>query len=134
MKASNEKPVVALTLGDPAGIGPELIARLLARPETLAQANVVLLGDPWLWEDGQRIGGLRIACDPVTDFGAVRGRADTTRPAFLAIDTVQPAQVHRAQAEAAGGVSVLAALDRCLEAARAGQVDAICFAPLTSTR
>lgn len=130
MKASNEKPVVALTLGDPAGIGPELIARLLARPETLAQANVVLLGDPWLWEDGQRIAGLRIACDPVTDFGAVRGRADTTRPAFLAIDTVQPAQVHRAQAEAAGGASVLAALDRCLEAARAGQVDAICFAPL----
>ena len=130
MKASCEKPVVALTLGDPAGIGPELIARLLARPETLAQANVVLVGDPWLWEDGQRIAGLRIACDPVTDFAAVRGRADTTRPAFLAIDTVQPAQVHRAQAEAAGGASVLSALDRCLEVALSRQVDAICFAPL----
>ena len=30
---AQDLPVVALTLGDPAGIGPELIARLLARPE-----------------------------------------------------------------------------------------------------
>ena len=29
---AQDLPVVALTLGDPAGIGPELIARLLARP------------------------------------------------------------------------------------------------------
>lgn len=35
MKQSNDKPVLALTLGDPAGVGAELIARLVARPETL---------------------------------------------------------------------------------------------------
>jgi 4-hydroxythreonine-4-phosphate dehydrogenase len=130
MKASNEKPVVALTLGDPAGIGPELIARLLARPETLAQANVVLVGDTWLWEDGQRIAGVHIECDPVAGFDEVRQRRDTSRAALLAVDTVQPAQVQRAQAQAAGGASALAVLDRCLDAARAGQIDAICFAPL----
>jgi 4-hydroxythreonine-4-phosphate dehydrogenase len=130
MKESNEKPVVALTLGDPAGIGPELIARLLARPETLAQANVVLVGDAWLWEDGQRIAGVRIGCDPVADFDEVRQRSDTSRAAFLQVDTVQPTQVHRARAEAAGGASVLAVLNRCLAAARAGHIDAICFAPL----
>ena len=130
MKESNEKPVIALTLGDPAGIGPELIARLLARPETLAQANVVLVGDAWLWEDGQRIAGVRIGCDPVTGFDEVRQRRDTSHAAFLAVDTVQPAQVHRARAEAAGGASVLAVLNRCLDAARAGHIDAICFAPL----
>jgi 4-hydroxythreonine-4-phosphate dehydrogenase len=130
MKESNEKPVIALTLGDPAGIGPELIARLLARPETPAQANVVLVGDAWLWEDGQRVAGVRIGCNPVADFDEVRRRSDTSRPAFLAVDTVQPAQVHRARAEAAGGASVLAVLNRCLDAARAGHIDAICFAPL----
>ena len=111
MKESNEKPVIALTLGDPAGIGPELIARLLARRETLAQANVVLVGDAWLWEDGQRIAGVRIGCDPVAGFDEVRQRSDTSRAAFLAVDTVQPAQVHRARAEAAGGASVLAVLE-----------------------
>jgi 4-hydroxythreonine-4-phosphate dehydrogenase len=130
METSNGKPVVALTLGDPAGIGPELIARLLARPDTLAQGNVVLVGDRWLWEEGQRIADVRVACDPVAGFEDVRGRGDASRPAFLAVDTVQPAQVHRGQAEPAGGASVLAVLNRCLDAARAGQIDAICFAPL----
>lgn len=130
METSNRRPVVALTLGDPAGIGPELIARLLARPDTTAQANVVLVGDPWLWEEGQRIAGVRIDCDPVDGLDAVRSRRDATLPAFLAMDTVQAAQVHRGTAEAAGGASVLAVLDRCLDAARAGTIDAICFAPL----
>ena len=130
MKQSNDKPVLALTLGDPAGVGAELIARLVARPQTLAQANVVLVGDPWLWEDGQRIAGVRIACDPVQAVDAVRLRRDTSRLAFLAVDTVQSAQVQRGQAQAAGGASVLAVLNRCLAGAQAGHIDAICFAPL----
>ena len=125
-----EMPVVALTLGDPAGIGAELIARLLARPQTTQAANVVLVGDPWLWQDGQTIAGTALRLDPVATLAAVRGRADTSRAAFLAVDTVQPAQVHRGQAEAAGGTSVLQVLNRCMDAAQAGEIDAITFAPL----
>ena len=132
--ASNTLPVVALTLGDPAGIGPELIARLLADPARCAQANVVLIGDPWLWAEGQRIAGVEVKTVPVATLAAVRGRTDTATPAFLTMDTVKPEQVHRAKAEAAGGASVLAVLDRAMDAAKAGQVDAICFAPLKSTR
>jgi 4-hydroxythreonine-4-phosphate dehydrogenase len=123
-------PVIALTLGDPAGIGPELIARLLARPQTAAQANTVLVGDRWLWDEGQRIAGTAVELAPVASFDEVRGRPDTAKPAFLAMDTVQPGQVQRGQAQAAGGASVLQVLDRCMDAARARQIDAITFAPL----
>ncbi|WP_442965662.1 4-hydroxythreonine-4-phosphate dehydrogenase PdxA [Ramlibacter sp. Leaf400] len=126
----NDKPVVALTLGDPAGIGPELVARLLARQETLAAANVVLVGDPWLWQDGQAIAGLEVPTQRVDGFAEVRGRADTSRPAFLPMDTVAAEQVVRSRSEAAGGASVLRVLDRCMDAALAREVDAICFAPL----
>src|SRR5258706_9018023 len=87
-------PVVALTLGDPAGIGPELIAKLLADPASRAQANIVLAGDPWLWEDGQKIAGVKVATTSVANFSEVRGRADASHPAFLAINTVRPDQVH----------------------------------------
>ncbi len=60
----------------------------------------------------------------------MRARADTTRPAFLAMHTVDPAQVHVGQAEPAGGASVLKVLNACMDGALAGHVDAICFAPL----
>ncbi|MDM0042237.1 4-hydroxythreonine-4-phosphate dehydrogenase PdxA [Variovorax sp. J22G21] len=123
-------PVVALTLGDPAGIGAELIARLLAKPEATAVANIVLIGDRWLWEDGQRIAGVPVATDEVNTLAQVRGRASTARPAFLAVESVDPALVQRGQAAAPGGRAVLQVLDQCMDATLAGEVDAICFAPL----
>ncbi|MDF3089026.1 MULTISPECIES: 4-hydroxythreonine-4-phosphate dehydrogenase PdxA [Burkholderia] len=123
-------PVVALTLGDPAGIGAELIAKLLARPDATARANLVLIGDRWLWEAGQRVAGVSVDVEPVASLAAVRGRPATARAAFVAVDTVDPAQVKVGQAGAPGGRSTLAVLDQCLDAALAGDIDAICFAPL----
>lgn len=63
-------PVVALTLGDPAGIGAELIAKLLARPDATSRANLVLIGDRWLWEAGQRIAGVTVDVEPVESLAA----------------------------------------------------------------
>lgn len=123
-------PVVALTLGDPAGIGAELIARLLAKPEAVRHANVVLIGDAWLWQQGQRIAGVQVATDAVDGLAAVRARADTRRPAFLAVDSIAAANVQQGQVGAAGGRSVLQVLNLCMDAALAGDIDAICFAPL----
>jgi 4-hydroxythreonine-4-phosphate dehydrogenase len=130
MSNAQNLPVVAVTLGDPAGIGAELIAKLLSKPEAMARANVVLVGDPWLWEEGQRIAGESVTTHDVQSLAEVRARTDTTQPAFLAVDSIDPAMVHRGVAEAAGGRSVLKVLDQCMDATLAGEVDAICFAPL----
>ena len=127
---NTQLPVVALTLGDPAGIGAELIAKLLSRSELIAQANVSLVGDRWLWEEGQRIAGLQVPTVSYASLAQVRGRVDASVPAFIAMETVAPSQVHRGQAEAAGGASVLKVLDACMDAALARDIDAICFAPL----
>ncbi|MGE8565991.1 MAG: 4-hydroxythreonine-4-phosphate dehydrogenase PdxA [Achromobacter sp.] len=127
---TQQKPVIALTLGDPAGIGAELIARLLARPEACERANIVLVGDAWLWREGQRVAGVQVPTQTVDSIATVRGRADTRQPAWLAMDTVRPDQVTVGQAEAPGGASVLQVLDACMDAARDGHIDAICFAPL----
>ncbi|MFP6718312.1 MAG: 4-hydroxythreonine-4-phosphate dehydrogenase PdxA, partial [Alphaproteobacteria bacterium] len=51
------KPRIAVIHGEPAGIGPELIAKLLAEPELDRQAQVVLVGDRHVFELGQRQAG-----------------------------------------------------------------------------
>jgi 4-hydroxythreonine-4-phosphate dehydrogenase len=127
---SSELPVVALTLGDPAGIGAELIARLLGQTDALQHANVVLAGDPWLWAEGQQLAGVRIDTRPVEDFAQVRGRDGAGVAAWLPMDTVTPDQVQRGVAQAPGGASVLRVLNACMDAAKRREVDAICFAPL----
>ncbi|MDH4450970.1 MAG: 4-hydroxythreonine-4-phosphate dehydrogenase PdxA [Rhodoferax sp.] len=130
MTHSTPLPVVAVTLGDPAGIGPELIARLLARHDMMALANVVLVGDEWLWEDGQAVAGLTVATQRVASLSEVRGRPHPNTPAFLPLQTIRPDQVTKAQTLAACGASVLQVLDLCMDATLAGHLDAITFAPL----
>ena len=123
-------PVVALTLGDAAGIGPELTARLLSQSDITAKANVVLIGDPWLWQDGQDIASTTVATQAVQSLAEVRARPDTRLPAFLAVDSIAKDQVQRSQALAACGTSALQMLNLCMDGTKRGEVDAICFAPL----
>ena len=128
--SGSNKPVVALTLGDPAGIGAELIAKLLAQADTCSLANIVLVGDPWLWAQGQALAGVTIATQPHTDFASVRQRLNTDSAAFIVMDTVKASEIQTSQASAAGGASVLQVLNACMDAAKLQQIDAICFAPL----
>ena len=124
------KPVVALTLGDAAGIGPELIAKLLSQPDITANANLVLVGDAWLWQEGQTIAKLKVPTQAVQSWAEARTRPNQHLPAFLAVSTLDRVHVQRSQAQAACGKSVLDVLNLCMDAAKAGEVDAICFAPL----
>lgn len=39
------RPVLAVSLGDPAGIGPEVVLKALAQPEVAAVADVIVVGD-----------------------------------------------------------------------------------------
>ncbi len=123
----DHRPCIALTLGDPAGIGPELVARLLSDREAVTQAHIVVVGDRWLWEEGQRVAGVTHRLPELDSFAGAR-QADG--PALLPVDSVSRDAIRYAQVSAAGGASVLDVLTRCLDAARAGQIDAICFAPL----
>ena len=122
-------PVVALTLGDPSGIGPELIAKLLSRREVIGHANAVLVGDTWLWEEGQAIAGVSVPTRTVNSFDEVRSLPDGS-PLFLPVETIRQGEAPRSAVSSAAGDSVLKVLGMCLDAASAGLIDAICFAPL----
>lgn len=124
-----DQTLVALALGDPAGIGPEVVAKLLGRPAELGDAQVVLVGDRWLWQKGQSIARVQVPTRDLDSFSQAR-HAPRGLPLFLAIDTVRPDDVVPGKAGAAGGRSVLQVLNRCMDAALAHEVDAICFAPL----
>jgi len=127
---TNKKPVIALTLGDAAGIGAELIARLLAKEDVTSHANIVLIGDEWLFKRGQIEANTCIECEPVADLKDVRNRPNQNKPAFLAVNTIQENEVNIGKAEAAGGRSSLQILNWCMDGALKKEIDAICFAPL----
>jgi 4-hydroxythreonine-4-phosphate dehydrogenase len=122
------KPVVAVTFGDASGIGPELVAKLLNRSEALASAKIVLVGDAWVWAQGQRIAGTNTQIRTIRDWREARDATDALM--LLEMDTVAQSDIIPAQVTAAAGRGARAALTACLDAVKVGQIDAICFAPL----
>ena len=52
------KPRIALIPGDPSGIGPELVAKLLAEPELSHDADILVIGDRHVLEMGQHQAGI----------------------------------------------------------------------------
>ena len=55
---ASELPRIALVMGDPAGISPELTAKLLSLDEIRAAARIVVLGDRRIFEQGAQVAGV----------------------------------------------------------------------------
>ena len=54
----NTKPVIAVSMGDPAGIGPEIIVKALNNPQTQGEAHYLLTGDRSVLENACTICGI----------------------------------------------------------------------------
>lgn len=120
-------PRLALVLGDPAGIGPEIMSKLLGVAENRDKAALLLVADAAALEEGQRIAGVALPLVRVND-------ATDLKPGRIAWREL-PAEgaIPRGQPSAAGGAHALATLRECLALAQAGTVDAVCFAPLNKS-
>ena len=57
------KPRIAVLLGDPSGVGPEMAVKLLARERNRAQADLLLIADGQALASGQAIADQRLDPD-----------------------------------------------------------------------
>jgi 4-hydroxy-L-threonine phosphate dehydrogenase PdxA len=76
------KPRIALFIGDPAGVGPELVARLLADPDTTRSADLLLIGSRASIDAGMRAAGVRYdAAEGQPELGGVAWMRPRSRSA-----------------------------------------------------
>ena len=126
------KPRIGIIPGDPGGIGPELIAKLLAEDGVLDQADILLIGDRHLFEMGQAQADLEITmtdCDALTGDWSAGDWTDIDGLALHDRETIAPEEVRLAEVTLANGRSALGNLNCALEMARDGIIDAITFGP-----
>ena len=68
------KPRLLITLGDVAGIGPEVVAR--AWPQLVQESNPIVVGDPGWVERGAQLAGVSIAVESITEVRQALPTAD----------------------------------------------------------
>ena len=125
------KSNIALLLGDPAGIGPELISKLL-KDEMTKKANIVIIGERQVFENGNKITGIsHNNVDIVENFDEI----DFNKSDRYLLD-ISKGKNHKytlAKPSKESGESVLEALDLALTLAKEKKIDAINFAPMNKT-
>ncbi|WP_136066188.1 4-hydroxythreonine-4-phosphate dehydrogenase PdxA [Modicisalibacter radicis] len=120
------EPLLALTTGEPAGIGPDL-ALMLAAEGGLPAGRLVAIGDPGLLASRARQLGLAVDVEPL----AVQASVPPPRRGVLPVWPVAlRAPVTPGVLDPANGDYVLELLDRAVAACRDGRAQAMVTAPL----
>jgi 4-hydroxythreonine-4-phosphate dehydrogenase len=117
-------PIVAVTSGEPAGVGPEICLRLLERPEQAPAVQLVILADRQLMAERAQLLGFS-------------GRLRDWTPGVLSspgtLDILHlplPVPSCPGKLDPANSPYVLRLLDRALEGCRSGEFSALVTAPV----
>ena len=119
------KPRIAIIPGDPSGIGPELIIKLLNEESVLDEADILLIGDEHIWRQGMVQTALQVELNLVeeSDLDDQRGLG------WYPMATIDPDEVRVAEVSIASGQSSLRCLDKALDLAVSGMVHGVLFGP-----
>src|SRR5207244_3792943 len=124
-------PRICIAMGDPAGISPELLAKLLARSDLMKLACVSVIGDRRVLTEGESIAGVRSEIAVVGLDEIERAAAPAAgKPVFVDLRHLDPATIRRGEASAAGGGFAMRNFREALLLAKSGRVDGVLFTPL----
>lgn len=117
------KPLLAVTMGDASGSGPEIVAKALADPEILAGSRIVVVGDAAVMREA-----VAITAAP----GEVRGIAEISAAAFrpglievLDLRNIDLGRLVRGRVDPMAGKAAYEYIKLATELALAGRCDAI---------
>lgn len=128
-EGADDRPILAITQGDPSGVGPEIILKVLQHPGVYAACRPLVLADARILR--RAAGWLSL---PALEIETVQrpeeGRYSLGQLTLLDTGNADPAQCPPGQVSAASGRAAVACVLRACDLALAGAVDAVVTAPL----
>ncbi len=127
---SQNKINIAVLLGDPSGIGPELVSKLLSE-EITNKANLVVIGEKNILESGSKISGKLHNLVFVEDFDNID--FEKSNKFFLDVSKGKNHEYQLSECSKESGESVLTSLNLALDLAKENKIHAINFGPFNKT-
>jgi 4-hydroxythreonine-4-phosphate dehydrogenase len=124
---TNERPVLAVTMGDPAGVGPEVIAKALDRPEVWEVCRPLVVGDARWMEDATRFVNSR---RPVRALGTPAEAGSGQALDVLDLANVDADRLERGQVSPEAGQAAYEYIQRAVRLALRGEAAGVVTAPI----
>jgi 4-hydroxythreonine-4-phosphate dehydrogenase len=122
------RPLLAITIGDPAGIGPEVVLKALAHADVYDHCRPLVIGDRRILQRAAGWLGQAPACDVVAEPAA--GLYVPSRVTLLDLGNAPPERCPVGEESAAAGAAAVEYVYCACDLALAGTVDGIVTAPL----
>jgi len=126
----NARPILGLTMGDPAGIGPEICLRALREPSVLAQCMPVLFGDAAVLKRVAQAAGIEGADCRVAAASELDGFFEINEPLIVDCSALDAEKVIPGEISAACGRAGYVYIENAIRAAMAGKIDGVVTAPI----
>jgi 4-phospho-D-threonate 3-dehydrogenase / 4-phospho-D-erythronate 3-dehydrogenase len=121
------RPIIAITMGDPAGVGPEIIMKSLAHADLFDRCRPLVIGDVGRLRQAGKIVGVNLAVNAVATPAAGKYKPGTVDVIDIA---VVPPDLPFGKLSPAGGEAAYRFIECAAKLAMAAEADAICTAPL----
>ncbi|WP_398474620.1 4-hydroxythreonine-4-phosphate dehydrogenase PdxA [Tardiphaga sp.] len=122
------RTTIAITMGDPAGIGPEVIMKALAKPEAQALCNMLVIGDAGRLRKAGEVTGVSLGVDSLAD----AKDADFASKNIQCVDLKNvPADLPFGKNSPIGGEAAYRYIEKAVEIVQSGIAQGICTAPLS---
>lgn len=115
---------VGITMGDPSGVGPEIICKALAALDAKQRSTTIVIGDPLFLQQANRLLGTDLI------FGPAFSSLSAGAVPLVEVPGSHSDQVTAGAASAAGGEAAYRCIVRAVELSREGAIDVIVTAPL----
>ncbi|HHV64964.1 MAG TPA: 4-hydroxythreonine-4-phosphate dehydrogenase PdxA [Peptococcaceae bacterium] len=125
-KYLHEKPVIGVTLGDPAGIGPELVAKTAAKGTLTEYGQPVIVGDERVFKLGMEIADVSVDYQVAT---TVEEAVSMDGLVILDTKNMDASTVRMGELDSAYGYYAATSIGYCVEYCQKGFFEAICFGP-----
>jgi len=128
MPETQDQPILAITMGDPAGIGPEIAVRALADADTYRICRPLVVGDASVMRATVDEMGVSMQLHPVA--GVSEARFEQGQIDLLDLANVDLPTLKKAQVSAMAGKAAYEYIIRAIDMAMAGEVAGIVTCPI----
>ncbi|MFO0794291.1 MAG: 4-hydroxythreonine-4-phosphate dehydrogenase PdxA [Candidatus Brocadiaceae bacterium] len=127
-KNKRSKLLVGITMGDPCGIGPEIILKALQSPSISTLANYVIIGNKEVFDFTADSLKIPFACRTISDISDI----EDTHPSlsFLSIGDFQQDLLRQRKPTQEGGDMSVQCVLKGINLAMSGHIDALATAPI----
>ncbi|MBV8840537.1 MAG: 4-hydroxythreonine-4-phosphate dehydrogenase PdxA [Alphaproteobacteria bacterium] len=128
MAMSPRRPRIGVLLGDPSGIGPEVVTKMLARPHNSQSVDVVILTDRAMLAAGEAVAKARVNAHVAKswdDVGSSPGQAT-----LMPLELIPASEIVIGKSSVPSGRAAMKSIEAAVAAAKGRQIDGFVFGPL----